>query len=81
MYLFANEIIIPERLNLSWSQNFTCLQTGEICSSMVTKNKKKLRFCSQVSPPDSGEGYSEELFRLSFTLSCLLDNLSRCDLI
>lgn len=76
MYILANEIIIPERLNLSWSQNFTCLQTGEICSSMVTKTKKSYGSAAKYPHQDSGEGYSEELLRLSCTLSCLLDNLS-----
>jgi hypothetical protein len=30
---FTNEIMVPEGADLSWSQNSTSLQTGEICRS------------------------------------------------
>jgi hypothetical protein len=83
MYLFANEIIIPERLKVGVriSPVYKQVKFVALWSQKQKKATVLQRFCSQVSPPDSGEGYSEELFRLSFTLSCLLDNLSRCDLI
>jgi len=32
-----NSFILLNRLDLSWSQNFASLQTGEICMSMVKK--------------------------------------------
>ena len=39
----TNEIMVSERHDLSWSQNFTSLQMDETCSSMVTKKKKTIR--------------------------------------
>lgn len=33
----TNEFIFPARPDLSWIRNSACLQTGEICSSMLLK--------------------------------------------
>jgi len=37
----SNEIILPERPDLSWSRNFANLQSGEICNSTVKDRKEE----------------------------------------